>query len=206
MLLEVKGAYRETYPISWPLTAPSVSLPLALHLQPLQCLPAEPGDQQRVTMLCSLPTVILVCFLCRFQCPQLPEYLKLVFKVPVFGDTLASVSVSTLPLSPFPSPPFLPPFLPVLSHFLCVSSSPFPPISLLSSLPTLSPLAPSLRPVSMSLPHLAPLSGCTSPSWSLLLSPFHVTLPLSSYSMTVLSAHLVPGMTGSPISQDDWHG
>lgn len=133
VLLEVKGADSETYPISWPLTAPSVSLPLAPHLQPLQCLTAEPGDQQRVTMLCSLPTVILVCFLCRFQCPQLPEYLKLVFKVPVFGDTLASVSVSTLPLSPLPSfPPSLPPcsfsfplfpLLPSpLSHF-----SPSPP-------------------------------------------------------------------------------
>lgn len=117
-------------------------LPLALHLQSLQCRTAEPGDQKRVPELCSCPIVFLVCFLCRFQCPQLPEYLKLVFKVPTFGDTLASVCLHPSTSSRLPLPPcslslaFIPP-LPAFSLLSVPSCAHLASSSVIS--PTLSP-------------------------------------------------------------------
>lgn len=128
---------------------------------------AEPGDQKRVPELCSCPIVFLVCFLCRFQCPQLPEYLKLVFKVPSFGDTLASVS----PLAYFhTSHPIL--FSPCLySPLSCLSPISVPScVHMTSSIvlsPTLSPCPCHLR--SQSDPLCASVLFSVSSSPSLLL-------------------------------------
>lgn len=65
--------------------------------------PACPLSPEKVDGLSSLaPLFFCVFFLCRFQCPQLPEYLKLVFQVrgllwllclfpPTFSHPIASV-------------------------------------------------------------------------------------------------------------------
>lgn len=151
---------------------PSVPLPLALHLQSLQCPTAEPGDRKRVPELCSCPIVFLVCFLCRFQCPQLPEYLKLVFRVPtlfVWGHLGFSVPPLFYSLT---SPHFL----------LLFSLPPLPAIPLLcpllGSLASSSVCSPTLS-ISLSLPPLVSVQPlCVPPSCSLAcLCPF---LPISS--------------------------
>lgn len=76
---------------------------------------------------------VFVLFLCRFQCPQLPEYLKLVFRVPHLGPTLASVCLLYFS---HPSPlSFLELFSSLflsLLHFLTAPSFPSPSHSLLT--------------------------------------------------------------------------
>lgn len=114
------------------------------------CLPTTPtphpapclilADDQTRLMGSSKPHCFLVCFLCRFQCPQLPEYLKLVFKVPMFGETLALVSVST-PLTFLQSSPPSSLFFHPLSH-VPVSAVP----SSFSFFPPASPTFPSYWP------------------------------------------------------------
>lgn len=124
---------------------------------------------QRLTDVLLLPRCFFLS-LCRFQCPQLPEYLKLVFHVPRLGPTLASVRLLYFShLSPL--------------SFLELFSSPF-----LSSLHLLTPVFPFCVPLS---PHLVPFLQppplvSASPTSRLSPTPFwclsHLLAPVSPSS------------------------
>ena len=128
---------------------------------------------------------VFVLFLCRFQCPQLPEYLKLVFHVPRLGPTLASVCLLYFS---HPSPlPFLElfssPFLSSL-HLLTAPVFPFcvplsPHLAPFLQLPPLVSASPTSRLSPTPFRCLSHLLAPVSPSSSLPLPPsfFLITLP-----------------------------